>query len=716
MTDQTHDDARRSSTLMSLLQPLGLSEHEPPDALAWVAFLARLDQALERRERHIERQREAYDQAQRARQAAEQARQASILAALSDGLCVLDDQGRCIMHNEPATRALGLQGHQLDAPSLLSRLRLGPHHGVLTPQEVFERVWLSMTHRLTLEFPEAQILRPERELPVACAISPLIEHDEVIGCVLTLRDTSHVREHERALMALNEELTQARDRALEASQSKSTFLANMSHELRTPLNAIIGYAELVHEDALEDGRDTLAEDARKIRLSANHLLQVINDILDISKIEAGKMELFAETFGLDDLLDQVSATVRPMIERNQNTLVIQRADYLPALHTDKLKLRQSLLNLLSNAAKFTRQGVITLRVALTQDGQRLRLEVEDTGIGIPEDRIDRLFDAFIQADQSTTRQYGGTGLGLSITRQLCLMLGGQVSVTSQPGVGSCFVMEVPTHLPSPALAVLPPSGELPPTQAHERLVLAIDDDATIAELLERFLAKEHLRVVHARSGEEGLRLARELRPEVITLDVMMPHMDGWSVLHALKSDPELSQIPVVMLTIVPDRQRGYALGAVDYLTKPIDRTRLIEVLRRHGQPSGPVLVVEDDEHTRELLRRMLELHDLQVVTTHNGHEALLWLEGTPRALMPAVILLDLMMPLLDGFQVLERLRANPAWEAIPVIVLTARELTIQEITALRERTAQVLQKAGSSPEGVIKAIQRALQGRRVQAP
>src|SRR3954468_17289790 len=397
------------------------------------------------------------------------------------------------------------------------------------------------------------------------------------------------------------EAVAARDEALQANRAKSDFLANVSHELRTPLNAIIGYSEMLEEEAEELGHEHLVADLQKIHGAGRHLLGLINDILDLSKIEAGKVELFLEDFAVAALVAEVEATIRPLVAKNANSLDVDLAPDLGVMHSDQTKIRQSLFNLLSNATKFTTGGRISLAVrrATRDDRDWLEFEVSDTGIGIAAEHLGRLFQAFSQAEASTTRRYGGTGLGLAITRHFCRMLGGDVAVASEPGRGTTFTMTLPAAADQ-AAEERPPA---PPAAAGARgTVLAIDDERAVHEFLERELGAQGYRVVRAVGGRAGLRLARELRPDAITLDIIMPEMDGWAVLRELKADPDLRGIPVLLVTILGDREMGYTLGAADYLTKPVDADALSQVLGRllSEGSRAEALVVDDDPTTREM--------------------------------------------------------------------------------------------------------------------
>ncbi len=411
---------------------------------------------------------------------------------------------------------------------------------------------------------------------------------QLVGTVGAVMDISERKRIEEALVA-------AVDASEDASRAKSAFLANMSHELRTPLNAIIGYSEMLQEDLRERGAADLVPDMVKIHGAGKHLLRLINDILDVSKIEAGKMDLLPEVFDVATLVRDVAATIGPLVEARGNTLDVRCAGAIGAMKADLTRVRQVLLNLLSNAAKFTEGGQVSLevdRMAMNEESW-VRFRVRDTGIGMTPEQLARLFKAFTQADVSTTRKYGGTGLGLVISRQLCQMMGGEVTVDSAPGGGSTFTVLLPTNMDQadvePELA--PARGEVAPASgaAGPATVLIVDDDRLVRDLLRRFLTKEGFRVMAAVSGEEGLRRARELRPSLITLDVVMSGMDGWTMLKALKADPTLAAVPVVMITIVDNPALGLSLGASDYLTKPIDWGRLGRVLGRYRPPSAPAV-------------------------------------------------------------------------------------------------------------------------------
>lgn len=504
------------------------------------------------------------------------------------------------------------------------------------------------------------------------------------------------------------QLERARDEAIRANQTKSQFLANMSHELRTPLNAIIGYCEMLAEETEEMGLHEFTEDLRKIRKSGKHLLTLINDILDISKIESGKMELYYETIELKALLQEVLLTIMPLAEGNGNQLEIRLTEGI--ILTDVTKLRQVLLNLLSNAVKFTKDGTVALEVAgMRRNGRDgYQFTIRDTGIGMTPEQSEKLFQPFVQADSSTTRNYGGTGLGLAISQRFCHMLGGEISVASKPGAGSTFDFWLPLNgredmKTEPDAAYFVPSSP----QSERTDILLIDDDREGHELLRRYLAKENWSLACATSGEEGIELARKLRPKLICLDILMPGMDGWSVLTAIKSDPELKDIPVIIHTVTDNPNLGYALGASEYLIKPVSRERVVEVMDKYiTKQNHTVLIIEDDTTASEMMSKMLRKEGYDIAVAYNGHQALRHM----KARLPGLILLDLMMPEMDGFQFVDEVRKNTAYLSIPIVVVSAKTLTSEERLKLAGYVKQIVQKGSYDHKRLLAEIRRLMGG------
>jgi signal transduction histidine kinase/CheY-like chemotaxis protein/HAMP domain-containing protein len=525
------------------------------------------------------------------------------------------------------------------------------------------------------------------------------------GTVAVYSDITELRQQ-------NLELEEARELSEVANRTKSQFLANMSHELRTPLNAIIGYSEILQEDAADSGQEQLVPDLKKIEGAGRHLLGLINDILDLSKVEAGKMDVFIEDIDISSLLDEVRSIITPLVAKNGNKLELHLADRIGSMRTDRTKVKQCLLNVLSNASKFTQDGKLTVEVErLETDRPMIQIAISDTGIGMSEEQLGRLFQAFSQADASTTKKFGGTGLGLVITRHFCRLLGGDITVASQVGAGSTFTITLPDQAAGPHQSTAPAEAdlELPRTNSDVAVnavtVLVVDDDPAARDLLTTNLGREGYRTVQARSGDEALELARKLRPDAITLDVLMPKKDGWTVLGTLKADPELCDIPVIMVTVAPDRGIGLSLGAAEVMTKPVDRAELTSLLRQLLSRDGPILVVEDDLATRETVRHTVEKMGLTVAEVTNGRLALTWLAENPA---PAVILLDLMMPEMDGFEFLDTFNSRADWRHVPVVVITAKHLTAAERALLAGQARSVIRKGASIDRDIAEAIRKAV--------
>lgn len=674
------------------------------DVAAQTGEIGQLARGFQRMVSEVEARQQRMKQAEEAQRRSEQHFR-SLIEHASDVITVLDKSGIVQYESPSLERALGYKPEDLVGKRFVEFVH---------PQDMamfVDAFTSSMDKEGAAKAPvEYRFLHKGGEWRILEAVTTnLLSDPSVNGIIVNSRD---ITERKKSM-----ELARDKEAAEAANQAKSQFLANMSHELRTPLNAIIGYSEMLTEQAEDTGQEEFLPDLAKIHSAGKHLLDLINAVLDISKIEAGKMDLYLETFQVKKLVDDVISIIHPLVIKNSNQFRLVGPTDMGSMRADVTKVRQSLFNLLSNACKFTDHGTITLEVK--REGAKMLFRVSDTGIGMTPEQMNKLFEAFTQADASMTRRFGGTGLGLVISRRFCRLMGGDIQVESDMGHGTTFTIILPVNVveakEAPVVVDAPGEASYPQLPAGASVVLVIDDDVRVHDLLRRSLAREGFRVEVASGGEEGLRIARQLLPDAITLDVMMPGMDGWAVLSALKNDPVLADIPVIMLTIVDNQNMGYALGAAEYLTKPVDRDRLVSVLKKcavEGQ-NHTALVVDDDPEARDMMRRLLENHGWSVEAAADGRLAIEKLKER----VPAVILLDLMMPEMDGFQFVEELRKHTEWRDVPVVVITSKDLTPEERVRLNNQVEVVLQKGAYQSEDLLRETGRLVASRiRKQAP
>ncbi|TMC43841.1 MAG: response regulator [Chloroflexi bacterium] len=526
---------------------------------------------------------------------------------------------------------------------------------------------------------------------------------QLSGAYQTLEEKVSQRTSE--LQAANQELARA-------NKLKSEFLANVSHELRTPLSAIIGFSQILLDGIDGPVNEEQQQDISQVNKSGQSLLALINQILDLSKIEAGKMELSLERVDLPALISSVLDSISPLAQAKGLQIDTRFAPGLPALEADAGRLKQIVINLLSNAVKFTERGHI--EILAQPSGRMVRIAVKDTGIGISAESQKVIFEEFVQGDGSSTRRHGGTGLGLSIVRRLVEMHGGAITVLSEPGLGSTFTFTVPAW--ASGQAALGATQRRPLRRPNQGLpgaaILVVDDDPSVRQLISRHLEQEGWKTVQASNAADALQLAREIRPMLITLDIMMPDASGWWVLEKLKEDPLTAGIPVLVVTIVEDQRLVFALGASDYLGKPYDRGALIAKIHRllPSLDGKRVLVVDDDPEARTMLAKILTEERAEVIGAAGGDEAMAMIAQSP----PDLVLLDLMMPGMSGFEMVARLRAQPAAAGIPVMIVSAKELTAEDVLTLNGHIQRFVAKGSIEPKGLTNAVRQMLGDNKTQ--
>ncbi|MDH5546557.1 MAG: response regulator [Gammaproteobacteria bacterium] len=531
---------------------------------------------------------------------------------------------------------------------------------------------------------------------------------------------STVRKLEDRLESSVRDLALARDRAMAASRARSGFLANMSHELRTPLNAIIGYSEILQEDLL--GNEQCETDLKRIHNAGKHLLSLINDILDLSKIEAGKMGLSLEYFQIDAMLNEVVDTIRRLAQSNEIQLDLVLDENLGVALSDVTKVRQILLNLISNSIKHSNADKIVLRASREKSLNRdsIVFVVEDNGPGMSSEEQKQIFEEFFREENDASKKLAGASLGLVLCQRFAQILGGSLDVQSEEGKGARYIVTIPvnsaklhTNQIGMELSLGPKvdpknvrfSGNNPGVERRKVIskILVIDDDPSVRDLMERYLTREGFDVKAVASGQEGISILSSYKPHIITLDVLMPVMDGWTVLSELKRNPETQNIPVIMVSMMDELDLSFALGAADYLIKPIQKDVLMETVVKHlrGGSESKVLVVDDKPENRSIIARTLSVQGIRILEAANGLEALDTLEKET----PDLILLDLLMPEMDGFRFSEEVSRHPKWKDIPIVVLTSKDLSADEIKRLSGKVEKVYERRDMDLESFLFDIQ-----------
>jgi PAS domain S-box-containing protein len=617
---------------------------------------------------------------------------------------VLDEKGQPWFQNRPSVELLGAgkDGVPPEGLAIAYNAYVAGTDDIYPAHEVIARTLQGETVTLT----DVEFEQGGHRVPVELRAAPV--RDEAGRVTHALAAVMDITERKRA----EHELMTARNAAEGANRAKSQFLARMSHELRTPLNSVIGFATILRKDKAANHNEQQSLYLDRIIANGKHLLALINDVLDLSKVEAGRMELDKSTVEVDRVVREVVQSFEGQARERGLGLEMDIPATVATVETDAMRFKQVLINLVGNALKFTEQGGVTVRLVVDPaNALPTRIEVEDTGVGIHPNRLNAIFQTFEQGERSTTRKFGGSGLGLSISQALCELLGCRIEVKSEMGVGSTFTLVLDGIAPAPARRMDDTSDVEADSSAtasgskKAKRVLIVDDEPDSRMLLAHQLEELGFEPLAAQSGVDGIRAARALAPDVILLDLKMPGMNGWDVIRKLKSERDLARIPVIVVSVIAAENRGSVMGALEYLNKPVAREDLFEVLERVLPNGGHgVLVIDDDEDMQRLLSDELTADYGPVWTAGDGEEAL----GVLRSLAPDVILLDLVMPGMDGFTFLERLRLNPRFAHTPVVVVSSKDLTRAEQEELAKRTSALIGKGEDLAERVRGAIERVL--------
>ncbi len=624
------------------------------------------------------------------------------LENIADGVCVSNSQGEIIQVNEAFIKMHGYASpDEVIGKNLFNTFIAKEALPIITAQY---KESVRKKQGIVRNLEGVNVRKDGSVFPVVSNITRLWDtKGNHTGNIAVVRDITERKRLELKLLEKNNQL-------VATSQAKSEFLASMSHELRTPLNAVIGFSELLLDGAPGEINDEQRECISDILESGEHLLNLINNVLDLSKIEAGMIELKLETLNLHGIINSVVQTMKPILSKNGHEIRVSIGEGLPQVHADKSRLRQILLNLLSNANKFTPPAG-KLRIEVRREGDRCQVSVIDNGIGIKKEDQERIFQVFTQAETLSNGKKEGTGLGLSLTRKFVEVMGGRIWVESEYGKGSKFTFTLPLageskpYLEEKPEERLPEAVEPPPLKREQKRILIVDDDRKARSLFQAWLKGEGYATFEATGGDEGIRKAKELLPAVVVLDVLMPDKDGWQVLQKLKSMPETRDIPVVIASVVEEEELGFSLGAADYFVKPIDKKRFLKRIAELGiARRGKVLVVDDNPADVRLVASILEAKGIGVTCAYSGEEGVRMAKESE----PALIVLDILMPDLNGFEVMERLHSDKKTRDIPIIILTVKELTEKESKLLRKQTKTILQKAAFKQEDFLAQVKKVI--------